>query len=164
MVKSNGVVHTIDRTLTLPVPNVVDIAVAFSTAPTPEFTVLVSLLSNPAYAEITEAIIDAENITIFAPTDAAFEDIATVLPTLTEDQVEDILLYHAAGARVFSTDLVDGQTVITLNTETLKVNIDANGASLTDKSGGEDANIIEVNVHGSNGVIHVIDKVLIPTL
>ena len=164
MVKSNGVVHTIDRTLTLPVPNVVDIAVEFSNAETPEFTVLVSLLSNPAYAEITEAIIDAENITIFAPTDAAFEDIAEVLPTLSEAQIENVLLYHAAGARVFSTDLVDGQTVITLNTETLKVNIDANGASLTDKSGGEDANIIEVNVHGSNGVIHVIDKVLIPTL
>ena len=158
------VVHRINRTLVPPAGNVVDIAVAFSTAETPEFTVLVSLLSNPAYADITQAIIDAENITIFAPTDAAFEDIAAVLPTLSEDQIENILLYHAAGARVFSTDLVDGQTVITLNTETLKVNIGNDGASLTDKSGGADANIIEVNVHGSNGVIHVIDKVLIPTL
>jgi len=36
--------------------------------------------------------------------------------------------------------------------------------SLTDKSGGEDAKVIEVNVHGSNGVIHVVDKVLIPML
>lgn len=162
--KSNGVVHTIDRTMVPPAGNVVDIAVAFSTMETPEFTVLVSLLSNEAYSDITEAIIAAENITIFAPTDAAFAAIEDVLPTLSTDQVKNILKYHAAGARVFSTDLVDGQTIITLNTETLKVNIDSNGASLTDKSGEEDANIIEVNVHGSNGVIHVIDKVLLPTL
>ena len=164
MVKSNGVVHSINRTLTLPVPNVVDIAVEFSNAENPEFTVLVSLLSNPAYIEITEAIIAAENITIFAPTDAAFEAIADILPTLSEAQIENVLYYHAAGARVFSDDLVDGQILPMLNTETVKVNIDSNGVTLTDKSGVVDANILEVNVHGSNGVIHVIDKVLIPTL
>ena len=52
-----------------------------------------------------------------------------------------------------------------LNMETVKVNISGEGAvTLTDKSTGADANVVEVNVHGSNGVIHVIDKVLIPTL
>ena len=48
--------------------------------------------------------------------------------------------------------------------ESLKVNITGEAVSLTDKSGGDDAKVNEVNIHGSNGVIHVVDKVLIPTL
>lgn len=163
--KSNGVVHTINRTLLPPAPNVIDIAVALSDmGDDSEFTVLVSLLSDPAYSDITQAIIDSENITVFAPTDAAFDEIAAVLPTLSVDQVRNVLTYHAASARVFSSNLVDGQILPMLNGETLTVNIGSSGASLTDMSMGDDSNIIEVNVHGSNGVIHVIDKVLIPTL
>jgi transforming growth factor-beta-induced protein len=163
--KSNGVVHKINRTLVPPALNIVEIAVEMSKmSENAEFTVLVSLLSMPEYLGVTEAIINAGNITIFAPTDAAFEAIADVIPTLTVDQITSILQYHAVGARVFSTDLVDGQVVPTLNTQTLKVNITNDGVTLTDKSDGDDANVIEVNVHGSNGVIHVVDKVLLPNL
>lgn len=162
--KSNGVVHTINRTLVPPAGDIVDIALALASGEDSEFTVLVSLLTNPAFADVTAAIKAAGNITVFAPTDAAFGAISTVIPTLTEAQIRTVLQYHAVGARVFSTNLVNGQIVPTLNTQTLKVNI-ANGAvSLTDKSGGADANVIEVNIHGSNGVIHVIDKVLLPAL
>lgn len=161
---SNGVIHTIDRTLVPPAGNIVDIAVAMADmGDNSEFTVLVSLLTMPEFADITQAVIDADNITLFAPTDAAFEAIADVIPTLTVDQIRSVLLYHAVGLRVFSTDLTEGQMVPTLNGEMLTVNL-AGGPSLTDMSMGEDAAIIEVNVHGSNGVIHVIDKVLIPTL
>ncbi|WKK65195.1 fasciclin domain-containing protein [Lutimonas zeaxanthinifaciens] len=162
--KSNGVVHVIDRTLIPPAPNVVEIALALAdNGDASEFTILTSLLANEAYADITQAIIDAENITIFAPTDAAFEDIADIIPTLSEDQIRTILTYHAAGARVFSYNLVDGQEVIMLNTQTLKVNINNDGVFLEDKS-AVDAEVIIVNVHGSNGVIHAVDKVLIPEL
>jgi transforming growth factor-beta-induced protein len=163
--KSNGVIHVIDRTLVPPAPNVVEIAVALADAgEASEFTVLVSLLTNPAYSDITQAIIDADNITVFAPTDAAFGEIADLLPTLTEDQVSTILTYHAAGARVFSYNLVEGQDVIMLNTQTLNVKtISGETVILQDKSDDE-TNVIEVNLHGSNGVIHAIDKVLIPNL
>ncbi|GAB1307471.1 hypothetical protein KH5_01540 [Urechidicola sp. KH5] len=165
MEKSNGVVHAINRTLLPPAPNVIEIAAAFADmGDDSEFTVLVSLLTDPNYEDIGQAIIDADNITVFAPTDAAFGDIEDVIPTLTVDQIRTILLYHAASARVFSTDLVDGQALPMLSGETLTVNLGEDGASLTDMSMSEDANIIEVNVHGSNGVIHVVDKVLIPTL
>lgn len=159
--KSNGVVHKINRTLVPPAPNVVDIAVALSQADDAEFTVLVSLLTNPAYSAITNAIIASDNITVFAPTDAAFGEISSVIPTLTEQQISEVLLYHAVGARVFSTDLSDGQVVQTLNTSNnLTVNI-GSGVTLTDST-SDPANIIEVNVQGSNGVIHIIDKVLLP--
>jgi transforming growth factor-beta-induced protein len=161
--KSNGVVHKINRTLVPPAPNVIDIAVALSQAENPEFTVLVSLLTSPAYSGITQAIIDSDNITVFAPTDAAFAEISATIATLTEEQISDVLLYHAVGARVFSTDLSDGQVVGMLNSQEITVNIGTDGVSLTDTT-AEAANVVEVNIQGSNGVIHVIDKVLIPSL
>lgn len=162
--KSNGVVHVIDRTLIPPAPNVVEIALALAdNGDASEFTVLTSLLASDAFADITQAIIDAENITVFAPTDAAFEEIEDVIPTLTEDQIRTILTYHAVGARVFSYNLVNGQVVPTLNTQTLKVILNDNGAFLEDNT-DDNAEIIIVNVHGSNGVIHAVDKVLIPEL
>lgn len=161
--KSNGVVHKINRTLVPPAPNVVDIAVALSQAENPEFTVLVSLLTSPAYGAVTQAILDSNDITVFAPTDAAFSEIASVIPTLTEAQITDILFYHAVGARVFSTDLSDGQVVTMANSQDITVNIVNGGVSLTDST-MDPANVLEVNIQGSNGVIHVIDKVLLPTL
>jgi transforming growth factor-beta-induced protein len=165
MVKSNGVVHTIDRTLVPPAGDVVDIAIALANmGDDSEFTVLVSLLASDTYADITASIKAAANITVFAPTDAAFAEISSVIPTLTEAQIRKVLTYHAAPARVFSSQLVNAQVIGMLSGETITVNISTSGVTLTDKSGADDANVIEVNVHGSNGVIHVVDKVLIPTL
>ncbi|MCP4884733.1 MAG: fasciclin domain-containing protein [Flavobacteriales bacterium] len=163
--KSNGVIHVIDRTLVPPAPNVVEIALALADqGEASEFTVLTSLLASDAYAGITQALIDAENVTVFAPTDDAFEEISEVIPTLDEAQISTILTYHAVGARVFSYNLVEGQVVPTLNTQTLKV-ASINGEAITIEDKTDDpANVIEVNVHGSNGVIHVIDKVLLPNL
>jgi transforming growth factor-beta-induced protein len=164
--KSNGVIHVIDRTLVPPAPNVVEIALALADqGDDSEFTVLTSLLASEDFADITQAIIDAENITVFAPTDAAFEAIEDVVGGLTPEQISTVLTYHAAGARVFSYNLVDGQEVIMLNGQTVKITkLPGEAVFIEDKSGGEDALVIEANVHGSNGVIHVIDKVLIPNL
>ena len=165
MVKSNGVVHTIDRTLVPPAGDVVDIAIAMADmGDDSEFTVLVSLLASDTYSDVATALKAADNVTVFAPTDAAFDAISDVIATLTEDQIRTVLQYHSAPARVFSSQLVDGQVIGMLSGETLMVNITDSGVTLTDKSGAEDANVVEVNVHGSNGVIHVLDKVLIPTL
>jgi len=165
MVKSNGVVHTINRTLIPPAGDVVDVAVAFADmGDDSEFTVLVSLLASDTYNDIAVALKEAENVTVFAPTDEAFGNISDIIETLTEEQIRTVLTYHAVGSRAFSTDLVDGQILPTLNSQNLVVNISGDMVSLTDMSGGDDSNVIEVNVHASNGVIHVVDKVLIPTL
>jgi len=163
--KSNGVIHVINRTLVPPAPNVVEIALAMADmGEESEFTVLTSLLASNAYADVTQALIDAENVTVFAPTDAAFGEIADVIPTLTEDQISTVLTYHAAGARVFSYNLVEGQDVIMLNGQTLKVkSINGEAITLEDKT-DDNADVLEVNVHGSNGVIHVVNKVLLPEL
>lgn len=160
---SNGVIHTIDRILTPPAIDVVDIAVALSQMETgAEFTVLVSLLTDPRFAAITQIIREAGDITIFAPTDAAFAEISETIETLSDDQITKVLTYHAFMGRAFRTAITDQLSIEMVNQENITFNLGANGVSISDMSNGEDANILEVNIQGSNGVIHVIDKVLIP--
>jgi transforming growth factor-beta-induced protein len=163
--KSNGVIHVINRTLVPPADDVVDIAIALSEADeNSEFTVLVSLLASDEYAGIAEAIKGEDNITVFAPNDAAFAEISDLIGILTEEQIAEVLTYHAALGRVFSYDLVEGQNITMLNAQTVNVTtISGETIILQDKS-DEETNVIEVNIHGSNGVIHAIDKVLIPNL
>jgi transforming growth factor-beta-induced protein len=164
--KSNGVIHVIDRTLVPPAPNVVEIAAILADAgEASEFTTLVSLLTNPAYSDIADAIIAKDDITVFAPTDAAFSEIGDILPTLSEDQIKSVLTYHAVDGRVFAEDLNEGDNVTMLNLQDIRVkSILGDLIVLEDKSGTDDAVVIIKNVHGSNGVIHAIDKVLIPNL
>ncbi len=165
IMKSNGVIHTIDRTLTPPARNTVDILAAISqmSGEKQEFTTLVGILTSPDYADILNTLNTASDVTIFAPTDAAFAAISSTIETLTVDQIKQVLTYHVDASRTFSTDLMNGQTIGTLNTSSdLTINI-GNNVTISDTT-ADDANIIEVNKHGSNGVIHVIDKVLIPTL
>ncbi len=165
--KSNGVIHTIDQTLVPPTQTVVDIAVALSQATeNPEFTTLVSLLTSPAQEAVLNAISDADgSFTIFAPTDAAFAEISSVTSGLTDAQITTVLQYHVIADRIYSTDLADGVEPATVSGQTLTVNIGESGVTITDKDAtNDDATVIQVNVNGTNGVIHVIDKVLIPTL
>jgi transforming growth factor-beta-induced protein len=159
--KSNGVIHVIDRTLIPPAPDVVPIAQAF--AEIGEFETLVSLLENPAYADILEALQGDGPFTVFAPTDAAFEAIDT--GALTEDQIAEVLRYHVTIGRALAEGLVVGQNIPMLNGQNVKViAISADAIELEDNSGGENAIVVIKNVHGGNGVIHAIDKVLIPNL
>jgi len=161
---SNGVVHVIDRTLIPPSETVVEIAVALSQADPAEFTTLVALLTDPAQADVLAAISGDGPYTIFAPTDAAFAEISDVTGGLSDAQISNILKYHVVGAQVYSTDLEDGLSPTTFNEETLTINV-ADEVTITDKSADSaDATVIIVNVNGTNGVIHAIDKVLIPTL
>ncbi|PWJ44620.1 fasciclin domain-containing protein [Sediminitomix flava] len=165
--KSNGVIHTIDQTLVPPSATVVDIAVALASATEDaEFTQLVGLLTAEGQAGVLEAISDEEgSFTIFAPTDAAFLEIEEVTSTLTTEQISDVLTYHVVPGRVYSTDLSDALEATTVNGQTLTVNFAGDGVTLSDQSGdSEDASVILVNINGTNGVIHVIDKVLIPSL
>ena len=165
MEKSNGVVHKINRTLVPPAGDVVDIAVALADmGDDSEFTVLVSLLASDTYADITTALKEASNVTVFAPTDEAFGKIADVVAGLTEEQIRTVLTYHAAPARVFSTDLVEGQVIGMLNGQTLMVKAIIDALVVLEDKTAENAMVVEVNIQGSNGVIHVVDKVLIPEL
>jgi len=163
---SNGVVHVINRTLLPPSSNVVEIAQSFNPD---EFTQLVAALvrTSGQDPDLLAALSGDGAFTVFAPTDAAFEALYTALGVTSVDEIPlatltAVLQHHViASPRVFSTDLESG-AFATLNGN---ITIDAAAGTITDGSGAV-ANLADaalLNVLGTNGVIHVIDKVLLPT-
>jgi transforming growth factor-beta-induced protein len=165
---SNGVVHVIDRTLLPASESIADIAIMLSGADTPEFTQLVAALVK--VPSLLEAAQSEGNLTVFAPTDAAFQalydalevaDLDALEAAITTDKLAEVLQHHIVGARVFSTDLSSG-AVGTLNQD---ITVDLDALSIVDANGSDPANLVtsSLNILATNGVIHVIDRVLIPT-
>ena len=151
----NGVIHAIDAVL-LPL-DVVGQAMANE-----NFSELVGALG-AASGNLVDVLQGDGPFTVFAPVNTAFEEIADVASGLTADQLAAVLTYHVvAGANILSNDLSDGQVVNTVNTATFTVNI-GSSVTITDEQGGE-ATVILTDVQGTNGAIHVIDKVLLPQL
>jgi uncharacterized surface protein with fasciclin (FAS1) repeats len=150
----NGVIHAIDKVLLPPTENIVEIA-----AGNDDFSILVAAVTAAGLAEV---LAGDGPFTVFAPTNAAFEALpaGTIEALLADPQgaLTDILLYHVVSGRVYSSDLSNGP-VATAGGETFQVN--ANDFQITDNTGGV-ANIIAANIQGTNGVIHVIDKVILP--
>jgi len=147
---SNGLIHIIDKVL-LP-PSVVDVA-TFSE----DFSALVSAVVK---AGLVDALSAEGPFTVFAPTNAAFDELFAALgisgiDELTAEQLTPILTYHVVSGNVRSTDLSAGE-VGTLNP----------GSNLTvDLSSGvmiNESAVIAADIQGANGVVHVIDKVLLP--
>jgi len=163
---TNGVVHVIDKVLLPPSKTIAQIAEAATMAATPEFTILVAALARTSGTadDLLAAAGSADAaLTVFAPTDAAFNTLLGSLNMQSIDEVPladlvAILKHHIVGARVFSTDLTDG-AVTTLNGD---VTISATNGTITDGSGGTANLTSSLNILGTNGVVHVIDKVLIP--
>jgi transforming growth factor-beta-induced protein len=168
----NGVVHVIDRTLLPPSKSIAETAIALSTATTgAEFTQLVAALVRvPALLDAASAA--SSNLTVFAPTDAAFSALYTALGVAGINDIDlttltAVLQHHIISApttvtgRVFSTDLITG-SVPTLNGN---ISISATAGTVTSGNGtvaNISSNAALVNVLGTNGVIHTIDKVLLP--
>lgn len=168
----NGVVHVIDRTLLPPSKNIAQIAIDASTVATgKEFTQLVAALGRvPA---LLAAAQDANSkLTVFAPTDAAFTALYTALGVagindIPLNTLTAVLQHHIISApttatgRIFSRDLITG-SVPTLNGN---ISINATAGTVTSGNGTVAAistNAALVNVLGTNGVIHTINKVLLP--
>ncbi|UYZ59473.1 fasciclin domain-containing protein [Hymenobacter latericus] len=167
---SNGVVHVIDRVLLPPSQRISEIVVARASASTnPEFTLLLQALQRPAASALLAAAANpASNLTVFAPTDAAFRALLQQLNLTNLSQVPDnvlvgvLQLHIVNNTRAFSTDLTNNQTVGTLNGN---VTIGVSGNAVTVRGNGNGntpANVVTANVHASNGVVHVIDRVLLP--
>jgi transforming growth factor-beta-induced protein len=156
---TNGVVHVINKVLLPPTSNnIVDIALGDE-----NFSMLVAAVTK---AGLAETLSGDGNFTVFAPTNDAFmtlfNDLGVTLDDLTEEQVRNIVLYHAVGTGVFSGDLTNGY-VPTLNTNSpsgdglsMLVNID-NGVTLNG-----DVTVTMADIEADNGVVHVINKVLLP--
>jgi uncharacterized surface protein with fasciclin (FAS1) repeats len=149
----NGVVHVIDAVL-IPTPEtVVNIIVDSESHSTLEAAVIA--------AELVDALSSQGPFTVFAPVDAAFNALPEgTLDALLADpsgKLTDILKYHVVAAKALSTDLTNGQEITTLLGDKLTVTINANGVFIND------AKVIMADLKAKNGVVHVIDAVLIPT-
>ena len=163
---SNGVVHVIDRTLLPPSQNIAEIVVEFAGAATPEFTLLLAALQT---ADLADVFVGEGPFTVFAPTDAAFNnagfpDVASV-QAADPSTLTSILTHHVvkANAAVFSTDLTDGQEILMLNDQ--NATVDLPNLAIQDAFGSNPpAELVAelLNVHATNGVIHVITEVLLP--
>jgi uncharacterized surface protein with fasciclin (FAS1) repeats len=164
-VVDNGVVHLVDKVIGL--PTVVTFAVA-----DPNFSILVAALTRNDQPDFvgtlsTSSATSPAPFTVFAPTNDAFVSLLTELSapslaTIDTATLTATLNYHVIGnANVVAANLTDNMTVTTLGG-----NITANvtgGAKLTDGN-GRMSDIIAVDVQASNGVIHVINKVILPPL
>jgi uncharacterized surface protein with fasciclin (FAS1) repeats len=157
VMSSNGVIHIIDKVLTPPA-DLVDIpAVAISTG---IHTALVEALIQ---ADLVTTLQGTGPFTVFAPTDAAFSAAGIDLATFdTPEEIaalSDILLYHVVAGATYSTDLADGTTTVrAVNGDSLDLTVSASGVTV----GAGNANVTIADVAASNGVVHVIDQVLLP--
>jgi transforming growth factor-beta-induced protein len=171
---SNGVIHVIDEVLVPEsfklmaddmmkedtmedemmeeTPSIVDIALSDE-----QFSMLVMLLQK---ADLVEALQGDGPFTVFAPTNEAFVELVTALGITPEElmaqpALADVLLYHVISGKVMSTDLSDGLMAPTLNGDTIKFD-------LSDGVKADSSSVIAADIMASNGVIHVVDSVLVP--
>ncbi len=171
VVGTNGIIHGVDTVIDI--PTVVTFAAAdpnFSTL----VTALTDLTPNTDFVSIlsrTEAGSPVDGInpdfTVFAPTNDAFEALETVPG---ETVLTQVLLYHVIGeANITSGNLNNpgDTTATTLQGDSITIALPGNGddiGTITDASGANNIGIIAVDVQAGNGVIHVLNKVMIPNL
>jgi uncharacterized surface protein with fasciclin (FAS1) repeats len=140
--------------------DIVDTAIAAG-----DFTTLIAAVQ----AAGLEATLRGDGpFTVFAPTDDAFGALpAGTVDTLLQDPTGDlagILTYHAVPGAVMAADVVglDGQDVTTVNGATFTVNVTNDGSVTLTDAAGNDVTVVTTDIETSNGVIHVIDAVLMP--
>lgn len=159
----NGIVHAIDRTLVPPAVDVVQIALDNG------FNQLAAALTE---AGLVGALQEPNGpFTVFAPTDDAFDALYTALniagpadvdPLLGDGTLEAILTYHVVGTYAFSSDLFDGLSPETLQGGTFEVNIDGGVTLIDEDPDVADPAVTGTDVLGTNGVVHIIDGILLP--
>ena len=115
-------------------------------------------------AGLVETLQGEGPFTVFAPTDAAFTALLTALNVEAADllslpQLGDILTYHVAGVEAMSTDLSDGQMVTTVNGQDVSISIMGETVMINGS-----ATVTVANIDATNGVVHVIDAVLVPAI
>jgi uncharacterized surface protein with fasciclin (FAS1) repeats len=158
---NNGVIHKVNAVIGLPT------IVTHATA-NPQFSTLVSALTRndmPNFVGILSGTANSP-FTVFAPTNAAFSSLLPELnlanlAAIPQATLENTLKYHVVtGANVASTNLTNNMTVTTFQGGTFKINT-TGGAKITDNN-SRISNIIATDVQCNNGIIHAIDKVLLP--
>ena len=150
---NNGVVHVVDDVIGL--PTVVTHAVA-----NPNFSTLVSLLSQQNLVSTLSSSDAPAPFTVFAPLDSAF-DTATLnlYGTLSSSQRTAVLTYHVVGGANVLSNAIPSGPITTLETGTFTIT----GTTIRDEQ-MRNTNIVLTDVQASNGVIHAVSQVLLPNL
>lgn len=151
----NGVIHIVDNVIT-------------------PLDIVGHAQANSNFSSLVAALVDAPGglvsvlqgdgpFTVFAPINTGFESISDVVATLSGDQLASVLTYHVvSGANVLSTDLSNEMEVETVNGQTFMVHI---GDKVQIQDAGENkSDVIITDVQATNGVIHALGNVIIPTL
>jgi uncharacterized surface protein with fasciclin (FAS1) repeats len=150
---SNGVIHVIDTVLLPADKDIVDTAVGAGS-----FKTLVSAVQA---AGLVDTLKGDGPFTVFAPTDDAFAKlpegtIANLLKPENKDQLAAILAYHVVPGKLLASDVVKISSAKTANGKSVSVKVNGSGVMI------DGANVIATDIEASNGVIHVIDSVILP--
>jgi transforming growth factor-beta-induced protein len=156
----NGVVHIVDRVLLPTDANLVQLAQSL-----PQFSILVEAV---VAAELVDTLSAPGALTVLAPTDDAFASLLGELNLSKAQLLADkplltqVLTYHVLAGRVFADRLKDQLALPSVQGQPLVFRTGGAAPSITDAR-GRSAGIVGTNVQASNGVVHVIDKVILPT-
>ena len=151
IVASNGIIHVIDAVI---VPPSVDLP-----------SDIVDTAIDGGFSKLAEALVATDLVedlraegpfTVFAPTDAAFDAVASVTAGLTTAQLTEILLYHVVSGEVDAATVIGLTSATTLQGENIAIDA-SNGVVLNGN-----ATVQVTDVEASNGIIHVIDAVILP--
>jgi uncharacterized surface protein with fasciclin (FAS1) repeats len=133
--------------------DIVDLAISQET--------LSTLVAAVKAGGLVETLKGTGPFTVFAPTNDAFKalpagTLESLLKPENKQQLVEILTYHVVSGKVMSTDLKDGMKAKTVQGSEVKIGVSKNGVTVND------AKVIKADVGASNGVVHVIDKVILP--
>jgi len=150
---SNGVIHVVDKVMLPTEKSIVEIA-----AGNDSFSTLVAAVKA---AGLVETLSGKGPFTVFAPTDEAFAQlpegtVQSLLKPENRDKLVAILTYHVVPGRVFASDVVKVSSAETANGDTIAVRATDSGVQINE------ANVVATDIDAANGVIHVIDRVLLP--
>ncbi len=150
---NNGVVHAIDNVLEM--QDIVSFVVMASQTDSLEAALVA--------ADLVDDLMGDGPFTVFAPVNSAFGAASDTLATFDTQTLTEVLLYHVVSGNVRSDMLVDGD-VTTLNGQALTVSIEEDTAPVLITSDSTVVNFITTDIQGTNGVIHLIDGILLPDL
>ena len=166
----NGVIHQLSKALNKPSGNIVATAQAAGSGLDSLVKAIVRANNGPGGDPTLIATLSSATLTVFAPTNAAFTQLLGAL-TLTDinnipmPTLLAVLRYHVVGGRAFSSDLANGNLAMLAggNTTINLTNGTGGGPTIKGNSNGTNlSNIVGTNLMCRNGVVHVIDRVLLP--